>query len=271
MGHLQLVTPRGNKASPGPGEVPPAPARDSGGEVLPFGLAGIDNHLPGGGLDRKAVHEFLPASYNDRAAAFGLMAGLLAGFQQHSAGPLLVCDLMPKVGERLTLYGPGLMARGLDPARLIYLRLRSEADFLWALEEGLSCDGLAGVAGLMGMEKNYGFTESKRLSLRARERGRPLFLLRPHGAGGATAAKSRWRISARPSLPDAHPNHYLPGLGDPRWRLELVRAPGASPAHWEIGWSHETHHFHMAQGLGGRALPPPGEGESLRATGVSGS
>ncbi|MFC7049670.1 ImuA family protein [Emcibacter nanhaiensis] len=192
----------------------------------------------------------------------------MARFQKRSTGPLLVCDLMPKVGERLTLYGPGLAARGLDPNRLIYLRLRRETDFLWALEEGLGCDGLAGVAGILGMEKSYGFTESKRLSLRARERGRPLFLLRPHGAGGATAARSRWRISARPSLPDAHPNHYLPGLGPARWRLELLRCPGASPAHWEIGWSHETHHFHMAQGLGDRALPAPDGGERRRAPGI---
>lgn len=256
MGYLQLVTDRGTGAFPGPGTSPPASIEKSARDVIPFGLPPVDSHLPAGGFGRNALHEFLPATYGDRAAAFGFLAGLLASFQKDSTGPLLVCELMPKAGERLTLYGPGLLARGLDPARLIYLRLKDEKDFLWALEEGLSCDGLAGVAGIMGTEKNYGFSESKRLSLRARERGRPLFLLRPHGATGATAAQSRWRIATRPSLPEPHPGHYLPGLGSARWRLELLRCPGTSPASWEIGWHHETHHFHMAAGLGdGQALP----------------
>src|SRR5207253_4155326 len=48
--------------------------------ILPFGVAAIDDALPGGGLARGAVHEILGAGGDeeDGAAAAGFIAGILA-------------------------------------------------------------------------------------------------------------------------------------------------------------------------------------------------
>jgi protein ImuA len=44
---------------------------------LPFGLAAIDSHLPGGGLACGALHEIVPAAESCIAAAFGFIAAVL--------------------------------------------------------------------------------------------------------------------------------------------------------------------------------------------------
>src|SRR6185369_9140946 len=66
--------------------------------VLPSGISAIDRALPeilGQGGDEE-----------DGAAACGFIAGILARFRP---GPVLWCLKRPD------LYGPGLLARGLDP------------------------------------------------------------------------------------------------------------------------------------------------------------
>ena len=47
-------------------------------KALPFGLAAIDSHLPGGGLACGALHEVVPAAESCIAAAFGFIAAVLA-------------------------------------------------------------------------------------------------------------------------------------------------------------------------------------------------
>src|SRR5215210_5096391 len=82
--------------------------------VLPFGIEAIDRALPEGGLALGAVHEILGAGGDeeDGAAAAGFVAGILARL---GPGPVLWCLKWPD------LYGPGLFAHGLDPARLVLL------------------------------------------------------------------------------------------------------------------------------------------------------
>src|SRR5215470_374423 len=98
--------------------------------VLPFGVDAIDRSLPGGGLALGAVHEILGSGGDeeDGAAACGFIAGLLARL---GAGPVFWCLKRPD------LYGPGLVAHGLDPARLVVVTAPRDEDTLWAVEEGL--------------------------------------------------------------------------------------------------------------------------------------
>src|SRR5262245_44674488 len=96
--------------------------------VLPFGVAAIDRTLPGGGLAVGAVHEILGAGGDeeDGAAATGFAAGILARFGS-GQGPVLWC-----LG-RADLYGPGLLAHGLDPSRLVLVRAARDEDIVWAV------------------------------------------------------------------------------------------------------------------------------------------
>src|SRR5258708_16574054 len=142
--------------------------------VLPFGVAAIDQALPGGGLALGAVHEILGAGGDeeDGAAASGFAAGILARLGLHPASAsrvlrdapsalLSMTDIVHGISEvrppeeaakrpsrrthnvdpinprlsqnsrdagaglvlwclkRPDLHGPGLMAHGLDPARLV--------------------------------------------------------------------------------------------------------------------------------------------------------
>src|SRR4029077_4576898 len=83
--------------------------------ALPFGVAALDRSLPGGGLALGAVHEILGAGGDeeDGAAAAGVAAAILA---RRGSAPALWCLRRPD------LYGPGLSAHGLDPARLVLVR-----------------------------------------------------------------------------------------------------------------------------------------------------
>src|SRR6185312_15269803 len=93
-------------------------ARDTATPVLPFGVAGIDRHLPGGGLMRGALHEVSGQGPDAEDAAARL----------DPAKPVLWCQM----GEG-DLYGPGLAACGLAPSRLLIARARNAADLLWAM------------------------------------------------------------------------------------------------------------------------------------------
>src|ERR1043165_4012796 len=135
---------------------------------LPFGVAAIDRALPGGGLALGAVHEILGqgGDEEDGAAACGFIAGLLARFRP---GPMLWCLKRPD------LYGPGLLAHGLDPARLIVGRAPRDEDILWAVEEVLRAPGLIPGAGDTGPPA---LVPGRRLQLAAEHSGITAFLLR---------------------------------------------------------------------------------------------
>src|SRR6202034_575853 len=81
--------------------------------VVTFGIAPIDRALPGGGLARGAVHEILGmgGDEEDGALAAAFAAGILARLIAVETRIVLWCLRRPD------LYGAGLGAHGLDPAR----------------------------------------------------------------------------------------------------------------------------------------------------------
>jgi len=136
--------------------------------VLPFGIAAIDRVLPGGGLARGALHEILGTGGDEEdgalAAAFaaGIVGRLVA--QRSSAGDGMVLWCLP----RPDLYGPGLAAHGLDPARLVLVRAPRDGEILWAMEDGLRAHGITAVVGEVG---TLAAVASRRLQLVAERSG----------------------------------------------------------------------------------------------------
>jgi protein ImuA len=230
--------------------------------VLPFGVGAIDRALPGGGLARGALHEILGVGGDEEdgalAAAFAahILGRLGAGPHPNpppwtrgregpaqregggrhgsslspiSDGMVLWCLARPD------LYGPGLAAHGLDPGRVVLVRASRDAEILWAMEEGLRAPGIVAVVGEVG---SLPMVASRRLQLAAERSGITAFLLRRWREGGQAAreralpnaAVTRWRIAALPSRP--MPDE--PGVGRPRWRVELLRCRGGEPACWEM-------------------------------------
>lgn len=187
--------------------------------ILPFGVAAIDRHLPGGGLRLGALHELADAG-GEGAFAPLFAAGILA----RRGGPVLWCL------DRRDLFAPALASVGLHPDRVVYAETHRDAEVLALMEEGLRHPGLAWVVGETG---RLGLTPSRRLHLAAETSGATALVIRraPGRAGEAapepSAAVTRWRIGPAPSRAlDA------PGLGRGRWQVELVRCRGAEPCSW---------------------------------------
>ncbi|HVH75306.1 MAG TPA: damage-inducible protein [Stellaceae bacterium] len=222
--------------------------------AVPLGLAAIDRALAGGGLLRGAVHEIFGAGGDEEDGA------LPAAFAAH-----LLSRLAPPAGDsgavlwclaRPDLYGPGLAALGLDPARLVLVRAPRDELLLMAIEEGLRPSGVAAVAGEIG---RLDMTASRRLQLAAEHSGVTLLLLRRWRSGEEaarererpSAAATRWRVAALPSRSAAGE----PGVGSPRWRVELLRCRGGRPAQWDVEVADAPGALSVAAAMADRPAP----------------
>jgi protein ImuA len=190
---------------------------------LPFGIAAVDNHLPGGGLVRGALHEVVEAG---PAAEFAGSATLFtAGIAARLKGPVLWCL------TRRDLFAPGLALAGLTPDRVIYVEAGRDRDVLPLVEEGLRERGLAAVVGEV---THLNLIASRRLQLAAEVSSVTALLLRRWWtvaekdlAALPSAAVTRWRIAHVPS--ESVP---APGLGRAKWQVDLVRCRGGEPRSW---------------------------------------
>jgi protein ImuA len=248
-------------------------------QVLPFGIDAIDDHLPGGGLARGALHEIFAADAGIATAFCALLAGRLANDTENHA--ILWCE-RPWTLDAGALYGPALLQFGIDPARMILVRPRRDTDALWAMEEGLRCGRIAAVVGEI---TDMSLTASRRLQLAAEETGVTALMLRPKtDRPTPSAAVTRWRLDAvehetgntstgqadgqandqpdklandnqqtRPAPPGLTFNgppglgfNGPPGLGAARWRAELFRCRGGVAANWMMEWNDETGNFSLA-------------------------
>lgn len=199
--------------------------------VLPFGEPQIDDRLPGHGLALGALHEVAGGGNGalDGAAAALFSAGILA----RTHGPVLWC-----ISHR-DLFAPALAQAGLHPDRVIYAEAGSDKGVLACMEEGLRHGGLAGVVGEVG---RLAMTPSRRLQLAAETSGTIGIAIRrwrrPAEAadfGQPTASTTRWRVSALPASPLP-----VPGVGRPRWFVELIRAKAGECAEFEVESCDET-------------------------------
>jgi len=101
---------------------------------------------------------------------------------------------------------------------------------------------------------------SRRLQLAAERSGITAFLLRRWREGRQAAreralpnaAVTRWRIAPLPS----RPVRGEPGIGCPRWRIELSRCRGGEPASWEMEVPDATDHVSLSAALADRPAAP---------------
>ena len=291
--------------------------------VLPFGIAAIDGGLPGGGLRLGAVHEVAGAGADeeDGAAAAGFVAGILArlGFIFPPTSPFRRAGMSspPKDGEdwgeawdsralasdpvlwclrQPDLYGPGLLAHGLDPARLVMVAGRRDDEILWTAEEGLRAGSGSGLVAVVAEIERLPVVAGRRLQLAAERSGITAFLLRRWRSGNEAAAErarpsaalTRWRIAALPSMLNLSPyEHPLPhwgrggetsggesrgkwglGMGRSRWRVDLLRCRGGVSGSWDVEVADAAGRMRLSAGLADRpAAPARRHGEPLRRTG----
>ena len=101
----------------------------------------------GGGLAGDALHEIVPATPGDGAAAMGFALALAARFMaEHSAAGLLMAEDFA-ARDTGALYGPGLVAHGLELGRLVFVRAPDAPALFQAMEEALKSGAPAVVVG----------------------------------------------------------------------------------------------------------------------------
>ncbi|WP_018700766.1 ImuA family protein [Amorphus coralli] len=202
-------------------ETVPAPGASSG--MPRFDASVLERLYPQGARPEGTVHDLVCAHHRDTGALTGFAAALIARMGA-DAGPVVWVTDAVTAGETGGLYGPGLAAFGIDPARLLLVTAKSPAEALWAMEEALSVPHLAAIVGeIGGAPRVLDLTATRRLALRAERRGTPVLLLRPAGPDTASAARVRLTLAPRPSGPDPH---GLAVLGRPGFSIRLTRNRG---------------------------------------------
>ena len=189
-----------------------------------IGLGPVEAAFPGAVFPSFGVHEFISRSREESAATSGFMGGLLARLTTGAGVCLWIST------SRL-LFPPSVSAFGVVPDRVVFVDVARERDVLWATEEALKCSGLvAVVAELQDMD----FVQSRRLQLAVeKSRVTGLILRCTPRTVGSTACAARWRICSLPSVLDDE----LPGVGFPRWEVELLKVRNGNPGQWQMEWS----------------------------------
>lgn len=212
----------------------------------------------GGGLMRGALHEVMPASPSDHAAATGFALALIACLADKRDWIWIRQGMAER--EKGRPYGPGLKGFGLDPFKLLDVTTRDTQDALKAAEEALRCAALgAALCEPWGDAKALDLTATRRLTLAAEMSGVPLVLLGDSHRDLSTAARTKWRIAAAPSAYDFGP-------GAPRFSVELVlnRQSQAQLREgiWMTEWCHGERIFKPADSVGDLSLSRDGQDQT---------
>ena len=216
--------------------------------TLPFAVDEIDVRLPGGGLAKGALHE---VAGGGNGAVHGAAAALFAaGVMARTTGKILWCV------TRRDLFAPAMAQAGLHPDRVVYAEVGDEPSVLACFEEGLRHGGLAGVVGEVA---KLSMTASRRLQLVAESSGTMAIAIRrwrrmteASDFGQPTASATRWRISALPSAPLP-----VPGVGRPRWLVELIRARAGECADFIVDACDEQGRLALSTDLADRSSAAP--------------
>jgi protein ImuA len=192
-----------------------------------LGLGVITAAFPDGVFPTGAIHEFISSCPEETAASGGFITGLV----QKLLGTGGAC-LWISFTRRI--YPPALKLFGVDADRVVFIDVPFQKDVLWVTEEALKCEGLAAV---VCETKELSFTESQRLALAVEKSRVTGFILRKDiKKANTTACVTRWQI--RPVRSQLRPG--MPGVGHPRWQVELLKVRNGRPGNWTVEWKKQN-------------------------------
>lgn len=193
-------------------------------------LGPLLDHMPGRVFPTGVIHEFLSPTPAASAATIGFVTAIIHTLMQRSDKPCLWVSI------HRTVFPPALKVFGIDPDRIVFIDVVREKEGLWVIEEALKCKALSAVVGEI---KELDFTESRRLQLAVETSKVTGFIhrLNPRSIR-PTACVARWQV-----LPiGSQTKDRLPGIGFPRWRIELLKIRNGRPACWQLEWSGNAFH-----------------------------
>lgn len=202
---------------------------------LDAGLGPIKNAFPGNSFPLGAIHEFISFNPEAATASGGFISGIVSSLMRNR-GVLLW------ISASRNIFPPALQSFGITPDKIIFIDLQKDKEVLWAMEEALKCKGLAAVVGEI---KELDFTASRRLQLAVETSKSTGFILRKDPKNiHTTACVTRWQITPVKSELE----NGMPGVGFPRWKVELVKVRNGRPGTWQVEFS--TGRFrHISTGI----------------------
>jgi protein ImuA len=173
------------------------------------------------------LHEVFAAPSHEAAAT-----GFVAGLTVRLGGPLLWIRQDYAGLECGELAATGLFEIGLDPARLLLLRVPDAAGALKAASDALTCAALGSVViEVMGSPRQFDLVAYRRLALAAGESGvTPILLRQAAASSGIGGAETRWLVRAAPSQDEEN-------WGQPGFDVDLQRNRHGPAGHWVMKWS----------------------------------
>ena len=199
----------------------------SGASADRIGLGEIEGAFPGGAFPKRAIHEFITVYAEHAAACDGFIAGLLALLMNDGAACVWI-------STSRRLFPSSLRTFNVEPERIIFMDVKSDKDVLWVMEEALKCEGLAAAVAEVGQLSQIA---SRRLQLAAEAGGVTGFILRKDPSKTTSSvASARWLIRPLPS----NAEDGLPGLGFPRWKVDLLKVRNGRPGSWMLEWAGEA-------------------------------
>lgn len=194
------------------------------------GLGVIKNSFPNASFPLGAIHEFVCGGAEDVSASCGFIAGIVSAIMQKGGVVIWISQFQ-------NIFPPALKSFGVEPDKVIFINVPGEQEILWVMEEALKCEGLAAV---IAETPEISFTASRRLQLAVEQSRVTGFIIRRNPKNLATACVTRWQITPLPSVSE----DGLPGVGFPRWNVELLRVRNGTPGHWQLEWAAMFRHVY---------------------------
>lgn len=225
--------------------------------VLSLAEEGFADAFPSGGLAAGA-HQIAPSAAGDEASALAFATVLaIRAVTAKADGRVLMVQSAEAAREGGWVYGAGLHALGLDPGRLGVLRVRTGADALRVVDEGLKSASVAAIVADLWEEPRLDLSVTRRFNLSSRRSG-ALALLVTHGLGGTSAALTRWRVAAARSARRRR-------LERPAFRLQLLRNRLGPTGEWTVEWDSHDRVFRPSAPLPLPVVRPPAHGSPAAA------
>lgn len=186
-------------------------------------LSFLRHHFPNQWVPTGVIHEFRYQQPHHAAASFAFMLVMVADLLE----PGKYCIWVAKEDA---VFPQGILAYGIRPERIIFVKAGSDHEVLWVLEEALRCGCLSAVVGEVAQ---YTFRQSRRLQL-AVERSRVTCFMQvsERNQQQPTTSAARWQVSALPS----HREEGLPGVGYSKWQVQLLHVKNGTPGRWVVAW-----------------------------------
>lgn len=209
---------------------------------LTLGADDIDAHL-GGGLACGRVHLINGPALAGSATGF-ILAILNRQLARYPDRPVVWCGgASDRSGHVFgQIFGQGLLAMGLDPARFIFVREGHPMRAVAAMEEALSQPKLSAVIceyGLLSEKSDMWMKTSRRLQLAAETGGAIGLMLGRHAS--ASGFETAWQID--PAISQSED----PDMWDPCWQAQLRYMRGGAPWHGRLGFALQTGCFTQPQ------------------------